>query len=205
MVIKAIIFDIGEVLIQEEAHLARDIVAKKFNFDPQKFKEYTMKNIVFSYKGKLHYLDYFKGMIQENNLNTTPEEMAKEWKKARRKTSYWIPQTKNLLKKLNKNYLTISFTNSTKLNDTVKIRQDSYKLFKINLISHQLEKCKPEREFYQTLLKTLKERNIQPEESVFIEDKEDNLSPAKELGINTILFTKDTDLKKELTKLGVEI
>ena len=205
MEIKAIILDIGEVLIQEEAHIARDILAKKYNFDSQKFKEYTKKNIVFSYKGKLHYLDYFKGLIQENNLNTTPEEMAKEWKEAREKTSYWISKTKELLEKLSKNYLTISFTNSTKLNDTVKIRQDSYKLFKINLISHQLGQCKPEKDFYQTLLKILKENNIKPEESIFIEDKEANLPPAKELGINTILFTKDIDLQQELAKFGVEI
>jgi HAD superfamily hydrolase (TIGR01509 family) len=204
MAIKAIIFDIGEVLIQEEASLARDILAKKYKFDSLKFKEYTKKNIAFSRKGQLPYLKYFKGLIEENSLKATPKQMSEDWKKARAKTSYWIKDNKKILEKLNKKYLTISFTNSTKLNDTIKIRKDSYKLFKINLISHKLNTRKPEKEFYTILLKKLKQKDIKPEESIFIEDREENIIPAKELGINTILYSKETNLKKELSKFGVE-
>jgi HAD superfamily hydrolase (TIGR01509 family) len=43
--------------------------------------------------------------------------------------------------------------------------------------------------------------NIKPEECVFIDDHEENLVPARQLGMHTILFQSITQMKRDLEKL----
>lgn len=205
MKIKAIILDIGGIIIKEEYMLARELVGKKFNFDSSIIKEHNKKYLTESYKGKLDAPDYFKKLIQENNIKATPEEMTKAWQESRRLTSTWVEENKKLLEKLNKNYITISLTNSTKLNDSIQIRKDVYKLFKENIVSHEVGARKPEIEIYQIVLKKLNDLNIKPEEALFVDDKEENLLPAKSLGINTLSVEDGELIEEKLTKFGVKI
>ncbi len=53
-----------------------------------------------------------------------------------------------------------------------------------------------EDKIFNHVLNSLK---INPEESVFIDDKEKNLIFSKKLGINTILFKDYNQLKEELS------
>ncbi len=205
MAIKAIVFDVGDVIILEKAQLAREMVSKKFGLDSTKFWEYSKKRLSDSYTGKLKYIDFFNGLLKENNLNVSPEEIAAEWRKARVENSSWILKNKELVQKLNKNYLTVSLTNSTKLNDEIEIRKEAYKLFKMNIISHEVGLRKPDEEIYQFLLDKLELLGIESREIVFIDDHQSNLLPAKDLDINVILFDENTDLERELNKLGVVI
>ena len=57
---------------------------------------------------------------------------------------------------------------------------------------------KPDIEFYELVLD---ENDLKPQETVFIDDSEQNLPPARELGINTILLGKNTDVS-DLFKNG---
>jgi putative hydrolase of the HAD superfamily len=205
MVIKAIVFDIGDVILKENPQIAREIVSKKFNLDSEKFRAYSKKVLGDSFTGKLSYVDFFKGLIRENNLKTTPEDMLSEWRKARVETSSWIIKNKELLQKLNKNYLTISLTNSTKLNDGIEMRKEAYKLFKMNVISHEVGMKKPDEDIYQYLLEKLELLGVESQEIAYVDDKEENLTPAKGLGINVILLKEDTDLERELNRLGVRV
>jgi epoxide hydrolase-like predicted phosphatase len=59
---------------------------------------------------------------------------------------------------------------------------------------------KPEIEIYELVLEKFE---LKPEECIFIDDKEENLIPAKKLGMNTILFNDPLQLKNELTKMGI--
>ena len=205
MAIKAVIWDVGGVIIKEDVELVRDMLAKKFGFESSKFKEYAKKTLPESFKGKLHYLDFFRGFIQENNIKATPADMAKAWEEAREKASSWIEANKDLLVNLSEKYVMVSLTNSTKLNDSVKIREEVYELFKINIVSCEVEMRKPEKEIYELVLSKLAELKIKPSEAVFLDNKEENLVPAKELGIQTIFVKEETDIESELAKLGVKI
>ena len=60
------------------------------------------------------------------------------------------------------------------------------------------EKCyKPQKEIYKRLLNRY---NIEPKETIFFDDNEDNVLAARELGIEAILFD-ETALHAELTKI----
>lgn len=53
--------------------------------------------------------------------------------------------------------------------------------------------------------RTLQRLGISPRESVFIDDSSINIAGAQALGINAILFTPTIDLPHELARIGVEI
>jgi 2-haloacid dehalogenase len=59
---------------------------------------------------------------------------------------------------------------------------------------------KPDPEIYQILLKRY---HLLPEESVFIDDRQENLDTARKLGIGTILFKTAGQVRNDLTKKGI--
>jgi FMN phosphatase YigB (HAD superfamily) len=70
------------------------------------------------------------------------------------------------------------------------------------MISAHVNLMKPEPEIY---LKLLQKYNLNPEECVFIDDLNDNISAAKALGMAGIVFTSPERTTSELIGLGVDI
>ena len=65
------------------------------------------------------------------------------------------------------------------------------------LISAEINKIKPSKEFYQYILNKY---NIKSSELLFIDDRLENVLSAKELSINVIKVDKDTDIYIEALK-----
>jgi FMN phosphatase YigB (HAD superfamily) len=63
---------------------------------------------------------------------------------------------------------------------------DNEHLFERTYYSHLVGKRKPEIDFFE---KVLKENNLKPEETLFIDDSPQHLEAAKTLGIQTFLMT----------------
>lgn len=70
------------------------------------------------------------------------------------------------------------------------------------IISYEVKKIKPEPEIYQALIEKYQ---INPNESVFLDDLEKNLEAAKIFGFHTILFQTLDGAMSELRELGVNI
>lgn len=60
---------------------------------------------------------------------------------------------------------------------------------------------KPEPEIYRLALERL---GTAPGEAVFVDDREDNIEASESLGIHSILFRDSGQLREELARLGVE-
>jgi putative hydrolase of the HAD superfamily len=73
-------------------------------------------------------------------------------------------------------------------------------VFDAFLSSCWLGLTKPTRRFYERAVAI---SQCVPEDSVFIDDREQNLVPARALGMNTILYQSADQLGAELTELGV--
>lgn len=91
------------------------------------------------------------------------------------------------------NYQLLAFQNVTK-------KYDFFRCFDGGIISYQEKLLKPEKDIYEKLIKKY---NINPRESIFIDDTKENLEGAKLLGIKTILFTDPIDLRKKLAEYNV--
>jgi epoxide hydrolase-like predicted phosphatase len=207
--IKAIIFDIGGVIIQEPSKDQHETISKKFGLDSEKFRELRRKHIWKTLKNK-RYLKNKKCLFEyeiliAKTLKVNPNEFIDCWQKLREKEMNISPETKRLLKKLSKNYLLGTLTNVSPAHEILRKKKNVYDSFKINIKSCELGICKPDKKFFKVLLKELKREDIKPEEVIFIDDRSNNISAAKELGINAILFKNNKSLIKDLRKFGVKI
>lgn len=70
------------------------------------------------------------------------------------------------------------------------------------VFSFQVKQIKPEPEIYQTLLKKY---DLKAEESVFLDDRQENIEAAKAQGIAGIQFTGYKDALYALKQYGVEL
>ncbi len=75
-----------------------------------------------------------------------------------------------------------------------------FRLFDGGLVSCHVHQVKPEAEIYQTLLQKYR---LCPEETLFIDDRENNTATAAALGIQTITFNKDMDIRRAVREFGV--
>lgn len=73
--------------------------------------------------------------------------------------------------------------------------EKKYGFFDVTVFSCMEGLIKPDRKIYEITLKRL---GVKPKEAVFIDDKEENVNSAKNIGINTILFKDLEQFKKEL-------
>lgn len=70
------------------------------------------------------------------------------------------------------------------------------------LASHHLGVRKPDHDFYRRLCRRIDRR---PEEVVFVDDRQDNVDAATELGMRAHLFTGADDLRACLRREGVPV
>ena len=73
-------------------------------------------------------------------------------------------------------------------------------LVKGAILSHELKLRKPQREIYEAALKM---SGTLPEETVFIDDLEENCEGARKAGLHAIRYRGAKDLKKRLAALGL--
>jgi len=86
--------------------------------------------------------------------------------------------------------------------DYVQERNDFFSIVDGKAISYKIKSAKPEAKIYQSLLEKY---NLDPEQCVFIDDVEANVTQARSMNIVAIHYSKDTDLRSELRKLNVNI
>lgn len=68
------------------------------------------------------------------------------------------------------------------------------------IVSAEVGEIKPFKPIYEILLSKY---NLKPEECVFLDDRQENLDTARELGFKTILFTAAAQAEQKLRALGV--
>lgn len=194
--IKTIIFDLGGIFFLGEDW--SQIASKKYGIPLDKvknaIKEYN-KCAVSAEKSEQFWIDFQKKL----GIND-------EWKKIRNFMIDSISISKEIaemIKKLKIKYEVLFLSNShIDFTPELEKKFNFKKEFHGGLLSHEHPFYKPDKRFY---LELLSRTTSKPEEIVFIDDIENNLKPASELGMNTILFKSIEQLKEELAKLGIKL
>jgi len=82
----------------------------------------------------------------------------------------------------------------------VKKRFPEVLFFDKYVVSYEVGFMKPHPRMYEV---SLEEAGTRPEESVFIDDREENTIAAEKLGLQTVLLNPDTNLRHELQQIGI--
>ncbi|HKM03555.1 MAG TPA: HAD family phosphatase [Lachnospiraceae bacterium] len=198
--IKTIIFDIGNVLVEFDwqGYL------KKFNFSEQvneKIAEATVRNDAWDEldRGVLTFDEMIKVFI--SNDPTIEEEIQLFFENVNdmlKQYSYTIPW----IKKLKENGYQVLVLSNFPENAHKQCEKALNFLEYIDggILSYQEKLIKPDPAIYQLLIDKYQ---LNPMECVFLDDRACNLEAAKEFGIATILFFNQKQAMDELVKLGV--
>lgn len=100
-----------------------------------------------------------------------------------------------LLFKIRKKYPNMKVVVAT--NHISRVRNYIIENFDVDeiFISAEMNKVKPNVEFYEELVKKL---NIEPNEILFLDDNKDNVEGAKTVGLNTIKVERNMDLFEKI-------
>lgn len=203
MKIKNIIFDFGGVLMDWDP---RYFFKEYFNDNER--MEYFLKNIAQDEWN----IEQDRGRSLAEGTEIQVKKFPEWEKEIRAFYDNWtvmlksdIPQNVEVLRKLkNTDYDLFGLTNWSE--ETFPYALENYDFFQIfegKIVVSGTEKLiKPDPKIWHVLLERY---NIKADESVFIDDNTKNIEMAKLLGFITIQVTPDTDLTKELKKVGVEV
>ena len=200
--IRAVIFDVGGVLIRTADHSSRRNWEKELGL-----KEWEAEQIVFNSKiGTLAQ----SGNITEEELWTWVGqrlELAPARLQAFRQ-GFWAGDVLDtalidFIRRLRPDYQTAIISNATNsLRITLAEKYPIADAFNLIVCSAEERIMKPDQRIYRLTLERL---GRQPAEAVFIDDSAPNVAAARELGMHAIHFSGDVDLAAELAKLGVRI
>ncbi len=195
--IKNIVFDIGNVLLNFKP---REYM-KLLRFDEQTID--IIEHMIFKSnwwseidKGTITTKELAQILIKENpNYKESIKKVLNEnWVEIHTQKEDSIDFLKDLKTKGLNIYL---LSNCSKEAHNFIMQYDFTKLIDGGVYSYELNICKPEKEIYQHLIKKF---NINPEESIFIDDNEVNVKTSCELGFNGVVFTQLNDVKEYVNK-----
>ena len=198
--IKAIVLDIGGVLVRTEDPLGRREIEAEFNLPPHTVEAFVFdsQEAAASTLGEVNANEVWQSIGEK--LNLTKGQLDKFIE------SFWRGDVfdhnlHQFFQSLRENYTTAFLTNAWQ-----GARDDLAKRFGIIegetvdylLISSELGVAKPDPKIYKKLRQTV---NLPYNEILFVDDFSENISAADQLGIQTIHFQKGLDPISEIQSM----
>ncbi len=198
--IKAVIFDVGGVIVKDVlARTAREL-AEKHGMDFEKLNR-EIHSRWDDYKiAKINADEFWQNFVEMSGV----PESADALKESVIEHLEEVPGTMDIIRSLKGKYKIAVLSNNTDEWSANEEKKFSFsKLFDAVVLSNKEGKAKPDKEFFDICLRRL--GGLKPEECIFVDNHDYNIEAAKTIGFNTIQFENAEQLKKELNDFGVEI
>lgn len=200
--IKNVVFDIGGVLAD---YKIKEFLANK-GFDEAMIKRILKASIMSPYWGKFERAELTEEETLKAFASLDPEiedELYKAYSNVEGMLvirDFAIP----LVKKLKEAGLNVYYLSnySKKAYDECGDSLAFMEYMDGGILSFMVGKTKPDSEMYKLFLN---EYGLKPEKCVFVDDTEENVVCAGELGFNGIVYVSYEDMKSKLKELGIEI
>jgi HAD superfamily hydrolase (TIGR01509 family) len=200
--IKAIFFDLGDVLINNSfdrvlAELARNLNLKYEDIN-QINNEYREKLMI----GEISIREISKIIKERFNLFLTIEEIYDIWGKSYGAVRGINEELYNVVDKLKKRYIVGMISNIYDLMAKLDRERGILDVFDPCILSCEVGLEKPDKEIFEL---ALREGNLNAHECVFIDNREGHLVNPNKIGFHTILFENNEKTIDQLINLGIQI
>jgi glucose-1-phosphatase len=198
--IKNIIFDAGGVLFTTNHQLIKEGILRKYNFSPLIFSDYP-EEISKKYDKKLSIGEYsYKKVLSEVSNIKDMAPVYEDYKKLYLKSQKKDKGVIKIIKALSKTYNLFCLTNTVDFPLEINRESGLFSSFKKVYGSCEIKAKKPSAEAFEFVIK---DSNLNPTETLFIDDKLENTLAAKKLGMEIILFKDSNQLVQSLIKLNI--
>ncbi len=198
--IKALIFDIGGVLQLgsfSKKSGAHQFMIKKLGVSVDLYFDSIDTVYAESMEGEISEEKVVKTMAK--NLKIKPEKLKKLFIKSYKKNFKLNKELFNYaIKKKKQGYKIAILSDQWWISKRALITKKFYKYFDPMIISTDVRMRKPDLKIYRLTLKKLK---LPAKQTVFIDNRDWNIKPAKKLGMKTVLFKNNKQTIRELEKL----
>ena len=202
--IKNIVFDIGQVLLTFNPE---QYLREQFNLSTGQIKDIAKETFRSSV-----WLDLDRGKISKNEAAEIFSKKLPEYSQVLVEgVLNWeeilnpIEPNIELLKEFNDSDAYEVYALSNFNDESYQVAKSEFpflNLFKGEIISGQVGYIKPEPEIYQLLLDRFE---LEPAETLFIDDSKENIEAAKEFGLRTIHYRNSEQLQREIKHLNLLI
>lgn len=189
--IKNIIFDFGDVFINLDKKGAMENALNIFKMDELPDEIHAVNSL---YEQGLMSSDEFLEFYMDNFPHLDRDSLLDSWNYILR--DFPLHRLEFLEKLVaDKKYKLILLSNTNEfhidwIKENVNFYEEFKALFDAFYLSHEIELRKPNANIYEFVLK---QNNIKAEESLFIDDTEENISSASKLGIHTWHINPETE------------
>ncbi len=158
------------------------------HFSPEEADRVKSEICILGDTGAINEEEFYEKIAERTNISA--EEVAKEMQ--------GIPcinkELVEIIKQIRQKYPVYLLSNAigTFLRRILE-NNNLYPLFDKVFISSEFKKAKPNKEFFEYVLRDL---NIDPQDALFIDDNPANVAGAQACGIDSILFVGNEDFKK---------
>jgi len=198
--IKAVIFDLGNVLVNYDIEKAARRFSSASGLTPKEiWKRFFLSKFEQAYtRGELSTREFHKIACKTLGVHIPLATFSHYWNDI-----FWEnPGMDKLLARIKKHYplYLISNTNALHFNHIKK----NFKLlrhFDRKFPSHEVKARKPDVRIYRRVLKKI---GLKPQETVFIDDMRTFIAGARKAGMHTIHFKGRPALIKTLRRLGIK-
>jgi putative hydrolase of the HAD superfamily len=199
--IKAIIFDLGGVVINVKMDKIFDYWAKETGYDDSYVKQiFESKDIFHPFeRGEISPIDYKENISSKLGLEISQDKFYNVWNDVFHDLD---PRIEDLLYNLKSKLRLVVLTNTNEIhgNRWKNKYKSILKNFERIFCSYEINARKPEKEAYKIVINYL---NMEPNFILFLDDKIENVEVACSLGLKGILVKSTEQIINDLNKLGL--
>lgn len=199
---KAIIFDIGRVLVRIDVSAAMGGFAQRISMTPQEIWSALEKDPrwVDWQEGRMSARDWYLHAAKRLGVDLTFEQFTEIWNRA------FDPkpiQDNTFLEKLSKRFRLGLLSNTDPIHVAhLEATYGFFKYFPARTYSCTVGASKPNPVIYQ---KALMASKVRAEEALYIDDIPAYVEAAQRLGMSGIVFQSTEQLQKDMKALGIEL
>lgn len=197
---RAVIFDIGRVLIRVDITRALRTLSSGLSLSPQEVGTAIEKDPLWLdwQEGRIAPREWYLHLTNRLSASLTFEEFTEVWNSALDPEPL-LPVA--FLEKLSRNYRLAVLSNTDPIHmSREEARFPFFRFFPVRIYSYRVGASKPNPLIYREALRACK---VRAEEAVYIDDVAPYAEAAQRLGMTGIVFRSPELLQADLSRLGV--